>query len=138
MSDGSLWMALIVAGIAAVAGLGYLSRRKLTSNREPMDVEVLHAHISDEVGLDVLRDVLDNLGHAYRIDPKLIRPGDCLADLLKADSWLLDAGTESLNRWLVEKGVGEQSPAPVTVLDLARLLESGRQPSAMNPYRPSI
>lgn len=35
MSDGSLWMVLIVAGIAVVAGLGYLSRRKLTSNREP-------------------------------------------------------------------------------------------------------
>lgn len=127
MNGGVLLLILMVAGIAVVSGLGYFSKRKLTSNRERMDVAAIHAHVSDEVSLEVFRDVLSKVGQAYSIDPKLIRPEDPLAEFLKADSWALDAGTEQLNRWLVENGVDEQPTSAVTVLDLARLLESRSQ-----------
>jgi hypothetical protein len=125
MNGGVLFIALAISGAALVAALGYVSKRKLTSNREPMGLEAIHSHVSDRVSLEVFREVLYEIGRAYSVDPKLIRPEDSMDEFAKADSWQLDAGAEKLSQWLIENGVNG-CPPDLTVLDLARCVESRR------------
>lgn len=127
MSGAILWIVLLLAGIAVVAGFRYFGRRKLVSQRKPEDIATIHARVSEEVSFDVLRDVLQAVGQAYALDPALIRLEDSLEQLMNADSWSLDAGTEKLNQWLVSNGLGEQPRHVRTVLELARLVEEGRK-----------
>lgn len=124
MNGGVLWLTLVGAGIASIVGFMYFSRRKLTAGREPMDMEAVHAYVSAEVSLEGLRDVLNSVGQAFSIDPRLLRPEDSLTGLLNADSWQLDAGTEKINKWLADKGLEERLAPEATILDLAKLLGS--------------
>lgn len=127
MSSGILWLLLIAIGIAAVIGIGYFSKRKLTSGREPIEMAANHARVSDQVSFEALRDVLNAIGRAYSLDPKFLRPEDSLDNLLRADSWTLGAGAEKLNQWLVENGLDEQPTSAKTVLDLAQLVDDSRR-----------
>lgn len=129
MSGAVLWIVLVFGGISVVAGLRYLGRRKLVSRRKPEEITVVHARVSEEVSLDVLRDVMQAVGHAYSLDPALIRPEDSLEQFMDADSWSLDAGTEKLNRWLVSNGLDENLRRAQTVLELACLVEEARKRS---------
>jgi len=127
MSDDVVVPALIATSIAAVIVFRFLSRRRLMVGRSPMAAALIHAPVASEVSLDVFQEVLQVLGTAYAIDPALIRAEDLLDRLLEADSWTLHAGTERLEHWLQENGVDTPSTPPLTVLDLARLVESHRQ-----------
>jgi hypothetical protein len=80
------------------------------------------------VSLDTFTRVFRALGEAYSLDPRLIRPDDSLKRLLDMDSWVLDAGTEKLNRWLNSIGVEDITVKPVTVLDLLLLVEIKHRP----------
>lgn len=129
MNGGALWLTFIVAGMAVVAGFGYLSKRRLTSGRELIDIATSHARVSDQVSLEVLGDVMNAIAQAYGVDPRALRPEDLLETLYRADSWFLDAGTEKLNQWLFSNGFSDQSIPAKTILELARLVEDRRRTS---------
>ena len=94
-----------------------------------MTFEEIHRSVAGKVALDTFTKVFHALGEAYSVDPRLIRPEDSLKKLLDADSWVLDAGTEKLNRWLTSIGIERISDQPSTVLDLLVLVERGRRQS---------
>lgn len=127
MSGTLLWGVAIIVGIAAVAVAAILSRRKLTVRRQPIELESMRTSLAGEVDSAAFRDVLEAIGRAYAIDPRLLRPDDDLQSLLRADSWLLDSGTEKLNLWLCENGLSEDPIVIGTVLDLVRLVEQHRR-----------
>lgn len=129
MNGGALFIVLAISGAILVAVLGYVSKRQLTSNREPLDFETIHSRVSDKVNFDVFREVLYEIGRAYSVDPKLIRPEDSLAKFAESDSWQLGAGTEKLSQWLIENRVNGHSTPASTVLDLAQRVESCRSRS---------
>lgn len=126
MSGAVLWVALVLCGIFVVASFRYLGRRKLISRRKPEEIIAIHARVSEEVSLNALRDVMQAVGRAYVIDPKLIRPEDSLQKIAAVDSWSLDGGTERLNQWLISNGLSEQPQYVKTVLELARIVEEAR------------
>jgi hypothetical protein len=127
MSSGALWLVLIVAGVAAVLIFGYMHKRRLTMGREAIELMVIHGQVADQVSFEVLRDVLSQIGHAYSIDPRMIRPEDALERFSDTDSWMLDAGTERLNKWLIENGLEDSPTSAKTVLDLALLIQECRK-----------
>ena len=92
-----------------------------------MKLEEIHRSVANRVTVDTFVKVFDALGDAYSIDPRLIRPEDSLKKLLDADSWVLDAGTEKMNRWLTSVGIESVSRQPSTVLDLLLLVEQKLQ-----------
>jgi len=48
------------------------------------------------------------------------------------DSWVLDAGTDKLNQWLIQIGIDESAKQPSTVLDLLLLVERKMRTSTSN------
>jgi hypothetical protein len=127
MNDEVLWLSAIGAGIGLVLAFGFYSRRRLISNRRPIDTEVIHSNLSVEIDFYALRDTLNTLGKAFSIDPKLIRPDDYLSEYIRADSWNLGAGSERLDQWLIENKISVRLTSVSTVLDLAQILENSRQ-----------
>jgi len=126
MSGGIAFVFLILAGVAAVLGFGYTSKLRLTAGRKPMSVDDTYRFVSSNVGVEAFRAVMYGVGESYSINPELIRPGDPLSGFIKADSWLLGAGTERLNKWLADNGLDADLRSSLTVLDLARALENSR------------
>lgn len=101
------------------------SRRSLVKGREPKSLADLQAEVPDQVSPDVFREVWTTIGEAFSIDARLIRPNDTLAALTNMASWDLGNGEDALSEWFEKEGWG-RPPAPATVLDLARWVQSCR------------
>lgn len=120
----TLWILVIAVAAILVIGFRLLGRQRAVGGRTPIDLEDMHRGFSHQVSLSTFSQVFTALGEAYSVDPRLIRPEDSLNKLLDMDSWLLDAGTEKLNRWLNSIGIDQKAARPSTVLDLLLLVES--------------
>lgn len=127
MSDGLMWLCLIVFSIAIVVFFSHRERRLFVKNREPASIEGMHSSIFEQVSLDVFRDVFVMLGDSYSLDPRLIRPDDSLQDFVRHDSWRLDIGTEKFNQWLIMNGLDTEPIHAQTVLELCRIIEEARE-----------
>lgn len=122
---------LLFACIVLIAGLlvwlgRYTAMKKFVRGRRPLSVQEIHQTIAPGISLDTLAQVYDVLGTAYGVAPTLIRPGDSFKDFFDLDSWHLDTGTEKVNEWLESQAIQKPSGQLATVLDLLRLVESGR------------
>lgn len=121
-----LWASLILMSVVIVGFFLSRERRKITRGREPKSVAAIYESISENVSFDVFRDLLQEMGNAYSLNPELIRPDDDLKSFARYDSWRLGDGTERLERWMLENGVDASHIAAETVLDLARIVEAAR------------
>ena len=130
MGGGPIFLVLILCGVAAVAFFGWVSRLHLVADRKPVDVGDLYLSVSSKVDIAALRAVMRGVGESYSINPELIRPEDPLSGFIKADSWLLGAGTERLNEWLADNGLDAHLASSLTVLELAQALEDSRRSSS--------
>jgi len=129
MGGGPLFLVLIFCGVAAVAFFGWASRLHLVADRKVVDLDELYIFVSSKVDIKVFRAVMRGVGESYSINPELIRPEDPLSRFIKADSWLLGAGTERLNDWLSDNGLDAHLASSLTVLELAQALEDSRRSS---------
>ena len=128
-----IWLAVAVAvGIAAVVVARTLARRRFAADRQPIPLEVMGSQVGASLSADVVSEVWTEIGTAYGIDPRLIRPDDTLKHLAAIDSWDLGQGGDKLNDWLRTKKL-EGKPQITTVKDLALWVQSGRQPSTERP-----
>jgi len=84
---------------------------------------------SSKVSFEAFEQVLVAIGDAYSLDPRLLRPEDQLSKLLDMESWVLDTGTEKLNKWLLDAGVATVEARISTVLDLVLLFEASKSQS---------
>ena len=63
--------------------------------------------------------VVNAIGVAYQIDPRLLRPSDSLKKLYGLDSWDLGEGTMQLNDWVKQNfGITRFEIEPKTIIDL--------------------
>ncbi len=113
----------LVAAIVAVMVFRGLARRSVIRGRVAVPLTEVHASVKDQVSFEVFNEVWTEIGKAYGIDPRLIRPTDTFADLDKVDSWVLGKADDELARWLDERGLG-RPPQLRTVLDLATWMRS--------------
>ena len=98
--NGTVWIVAIAVAAVLVGAFTFLARRRAVGGRTPMNLEEIHRSVASNVTLDTFTKVFHALGEAYSVDQRLIRPEDSLKKLLDMDSWVLDAGTDKLNRWL--------------------------------------
>jgi hypothetical protein len=123
-----LWLLIaVVVGIAAVLLFRRLTKRSFLAGRVPEPLEVAYASVKDQVSFEVFREVLEAIGKAYGMDPRLIRPTDTFSELGKADSWVLGKGEDDLTAWVDRKGLGRPTRLQ-TVLDLATWLQRATSP----------
>jgi hypothetical protein len=114
-----LWLLVgLVAAIGAVLVFRALARRSVFRGRVAVTLTEVHASVKDQVSFEVFSEVWTEMGKAYGVDPRLIRPTDTFADLSKADSWALGKADDHLAKWLDSRGLG-RPPQLRTVLDLA-------------------
>jgi hypothetical protein len=124
--SGLLWIALIVIAAILVFGIRAFGRRRAFRGRTAVELAEMHHPHSSKVSFETFEQVLRAVGDAYSLDPRLLRPEDQLSKLLNMDSWVLDAGTEKLNKWLRAAGVATAETRVSTVLDLVLLVEASK------------
>ena len=66
-------------------------------------------------------EVIERVGLCYRIEPRLLRANDSLADLSSLDSWTLSSGEEDMHEWLRSRGI-DQVDGRATLQDIVVLL----------------
>ena len=118
------WLATgLAAAVVVVVVFKSLATRSFLRGRTPEPLEELYAPVKDQVSFETFSEVLSVLGHAYSIDPRLLRPTDTFSALGKIDSWTLGKAEDQVGKWLREKGV-EAPPRLQTVLDLVKCVQS--------------
>lgn len=120
---------ILIAGVLAIVVFRLLTVKRMVRNRHPMNVNDIHRNVANMVSLNTVDLVFRELGNAYSVDPRLIRPEDSLQHFFDLDSWDLGVGTEKLQQWLQNIGIEEIDTQPKTVLDLLILVESHLQSS---------
>ncbi len=102
-----LWLLVGLAGaIVAMLVFKGLARRSIFRGRVALPLAEVHASVKDQVSFEVFNEVWTEVGKAYGIDPRLLRPTDTFADLNKADSWVLGKGEDDLAEWLDKRPLG--------------------------------
>lgn len=119
----------ILVAVLAVIAFRLFAMRRIVQKRLPIDISDIHRTVADKVSLDTVKLVLLELGSAYSVDPRLVRPEDSLKRFFDLDSWDLGVGTEKLSQWLKSIGIEKIDAQPETVLDLLILVESRHKPS---------
>jgi hypothetical protein len=119
-----LWLLVgLMAAIVAVLVFRLISKRSVFRGRVAVPLAEVHASVKDQVSFEVFNEVWTEVGKAYGIDPRLIRPTDTFAELSKADSWVLGNGEDELAEWLDSRRLG-RPPQLQTILDLATWMRS--------------
>lgn len=113
---------LIIVVARLVSKRNIVKKRKLISLLETYQHEVVGFGVSYEI----YEKVVNAIGMAYRIDPRLLRPSDSLKKLYSLDSWDLGEGTMRLNDWVAQNfGISRFEVEPKTIIDL--LIELAKQ-----------
>lgn len=126
---GAWLLALFVLGVAAIWSFRTLSRKSFLKEREPRQLTEIHSEVQDQVSPEVFNEVWSEIGDAFAIDPRLIRPDDTLKVLSSIDSWDLGKGEDALGQWIEQQHLGKPQKL-TTVLDLARWVQTSRMNKA--------
>lgn len=134
MMSGLFPGSLIIVAAVVIVAAQCLSKRSVIKNRSPIDLDELYQ--SEGASLtshDVFRDVMQAVGKAFRIDPRLLRPSDPLKKLYDLDSWDIGEGAEQLSEWLEKEcGITCFEKEPKTIIELMVAVKSAKQKSPLH------
>jgi len=118
--------AFIIAAVAVVTAARWLSKRNILSGRKPISLVEMYQQDATSIGVsyEVFEKVLDVIGQAYRVDPRMLRLSDKLKALYDLDSWDLGEGTEELNERVAKDfGIVHFETEPKTIAELISEIE---------------
>jgi hypothetical protein len=132
MIKPSLTIVLTAIAISALLFIvcKWISKRFALKGRKSIPLNDIYNNFIKDKGISytTFTDVFKKLGECYSINPSRIRPTDNFKLFTDIDSWDLDAGTEKMEKWLLQI-IGESKDITKikTVLDLLILVESTRK-----------
>ncbi len=116
----------IIGSIVLVAAIIILvfkkfHRKQVFKGRNLLSLEEIYNDGIIEYGIsfELFKKLSHSMGEAYNFDPRLLRPDDQLKMFFDLDSWDLDEGTNSLNKFIEnDLGITFIGNVPNTFLDL--------------------
>lgn len=127
--SGWLVGAFIVVAVVVVTAARWMGKRSILSGRKPISLAEMYQQDAARNGVsyEVFEKVLDVIGRAYRIDPRMLRPSDKLKVLYDLDSWDLGEGTETLNERVAKDfGITQFEAKPKTIAELVVEIEKNK------------
>jgi hypothetical protein len=115
---------ILLASLMAVLAFRAHAKRSSFGDRKRLPLEEIFELVRSEVSWTSFRSTWEQVGEAYGIDPRLLRPTDTFAQLAAIDSWRLDSGGDRVRRWLVDSGLRGREDFK-TLLDVAIAIEAG-------------
>jgi len=120
-TSGWLLSIIIMISIIAFLIIKWLSKRRFFRGRYLVSLTELYQKnmIGTGVDCETFEKVFNIIGHAYRVDPRKLRPSDKLQVLYDLDTWDIGEGTEELNEQLAKEfGITEFEAEPNTISEL--------------------
>ena len=127
----SAWIVggVIVLALGVVVAGRWAGKQSFLKNRKPIDIAQMYEESASnsDVGFDTFVEVINEIGAAYHIDPRLLRPSDLLQKLYELDSWNVDEGTNRLNEQLMKHfGISSLRNDPKSIIELVAEIDSQR------------
>lgn len=119
--SGWLLGLFFVTSMIIFAVARFVNKRNIVKKRELISLLEVYQHdvAGFSVSYEIYQNVVNAIGAAYRIDPRLLRPSDSLKKLYDLDSWNLGEGTMQLNDWVAQNyGITRFEIEPKTIIDL--------------------
>lgn len=126
-----LFAVILVLSIALIFLMHRVSKKRIAESRAPLDFMDMYSQANLTADYEIFSKVMDLIGQAFHVNPKLLRPADELKKLYDMDGWILDKGTEQLNMYLEKEfKITTFAEQPKTI---AELIEAVRNTTTVPP-----